>query len=153
MIEEKHPNKLYTLIGLSLIVLLGGTLSVLFMGPESDDPPPLPPPPDLAAECKQVITSLILAVQVYDDDNGTYPESGIDNLKESLSETGSEGTPYHPFKGGSVLDPWGHPLVYINNVDGTAPPDWSRFEPYVVYSTGPNGKDERGEGDDVASWN
>ena len=151
MIEKKHPNKLYILIGCAIIGFIGIPLSILFLRPDSDESPP--PTPDHAAECRRVITELLMAVQVYDDDNGTYPESGIGKLKERLSETGSEGTPYHTFKEDSILDPWGHPWVYINNVDGTAPPDWSRFEPYVVYSKGPNGKDEQGEGDDIASWN
>ena len=108
---------------------------------------------DHTPDAKRILTDLLVAVQVYDDNNGTYPPSGIENLKESLMEDGPEGTPYHPFKDGSTLDPWGQPWIYINNVDGTAPPDWPRFDSYVIYSKGPDGKDELGDGDDVASWN
>lgn len=43
-----------------------------------------------------------------------------------------------------LLDLWGHPYVYI-----AAP---SSGKPFVIYSRGPNGIDNGGEGDDIASW-
>ena len=124
-------------------------LLITSCSPDAPDSPEIDHHPD----AERIITDLLVAVQVYDDNNGSYPPSGIGNLKESLLEDGPEGTPYHQFKDGSTLDPWGQPWIYINNVDGTAPSDWPRFESYVIYSRGPDGSDELGEGDDVASWN
>lgn len=43
-----------------------------------------------------------------------------------------------------LLDMWGHPYVY------TAAP--SHGAPFVIYSLGPDGIDNGGEGDDIASW-
>jgi hypothetical protein len=54
-----------------------------------------------------------------------------------------------------VLDPWGHPFVYYNNVDKSAPKDWTPYHKssFDLYSFGPDGKDDKGNGDDVSNWN
>lgn len=113
------------------------------------------PEPDPAGSCKRLVEGLIHAVQAHDDHLGTYPPSGNRGLVEALSRKKPDGAPYFAFAldaEGRVIDPWGRPLLYVNNVDGSAPAGWPRFEPYAVYSTGPDGRDDQGKGDDVASW-
>lgn len=112
---------------------------------------PAPPKPDPGAECRRRIVAIMVAVQRYDDENGSYPASGVENLITTLAKKGANGKPQLEFPDGPN-DPWGHPWVYVNTTDGSAPEGWSQFEAYSVYSFGPNGKDEKGEGDDVASW-
>ena len=48
-----------------------------------------------------------------------------------------------PVRGGMPVDPWGKPLVY--QPSETAPAG------YVLYSAGPNGRDEAGAGDDLGA--
>ncbi len=48
-------------------------------------------------------------------------------------------------KQGRLCDPWGQPYRYLN-------PARHGKQPAELYSFGPNGKDEDGEGDDIASW-
>ncbi len=59
-------------------------------------------------------------------------------------------------KDGRVLDSWGNPLIYKNHVK-----NWPKNKDDKnvhnkqgadVYSCGPNGKDEGGEGDDIGNW-
>ena len=54
----------------------------------------------------------------------------------------SEKTRFDP--AGNLNDLWGHPYVYI--------PSPSHGAEFAIYSLGPNGVDEKGEGDDIASW-
>ncbi|MFC1678804.1 HEAT repeat domain-containing protein [Elusimicrobiota bacterium] len=46
--------------------------------------------------------------------------------------------------GGELLDLWGNPYQYD--------PSPSHGAQFAIYSFGPNGKDEKGQGDDIASW-
>lgn len=120
--------------------------------------PAEPPTADRSAACKRLIDGLVQAVQRFDDRNGAYPPSGNAALVAALTRKGADGGACFTFAPetldvqGLVVDPWGRPLLYINNLDGTAPAGWSRFEPFCVYSAGPDGRDEGGKGDDIASW-
>ena len=71
------------------------------------------------------IAELRQQVEAYRVDHGAYPKS-LDDVRP----------------GQHSLDPWGQPYVYRAS-DRTL----------VLYSTGKNGSDEQGQGDDVVSWN
>ena len=43
---------------------------------------------------------------------------------------------------------WGYPYVY-QRYD---PYNYLRWHTYVIYSVGPNGGDEHGNGDDIGNW-
>ena len=130
---------------------LASALGLVILASCGKEEPHPPPKPDPIEECRKMIIGIMVAVQRYDDQNGSYPASGAEALVHTLGEPGPDGGPYLAFPNG-LNDPWGNPWIYVNNVDGTAPEGWGQFEPYAVYSFGPNGKDEKGEGDDIASW-
>ena len=53
------------------------------------------------------------------------------------------------------LDPWGNPYVYrewASVPDALKKDQPHATERFVIYSLGPNGRDDQGEGDDIASW-
>lgn len=50
-------------------------------------------------------------------------------------------------KDGLLIDPWGHPYVYQRYDPG----DNLKWHTYVIYSIGPNGVDEDGNGDDIGN--
>jgi hypothetical protein len=98
--------------------------------------------------CRGLVENLRLALRNFEADNGADPPSGNANLVKALATPGPKKLPYFEFaKGmlnaeGEVLDPWGRPFVYrviagggVGSVD--------------LYSTGPDGKDDRGTGDDI----
>ena len=58
-------------------------------------------------------------------------------------------------KEGSLVDAWGHPFHVLLDLDydGAVTVGTEKVaSPVAVWSDGPNGKDEKGAGDDVASW-
>ena len=107
--------------------------------------------PDLEKKrkaCRGLVENLGLALRNYEADLGADPPTGNANLVKALSVPGPKKLPYFEFvKGmlnadGEVLDPWGRPIVY-RVVPGGAPGSVD------LYSTGPDGKDDRGGGDDI----
>ena len=96
------------------------------------------------------ITLLEIALREYRIEQGKYPPAGNESLVHNLSggkEEGGEKTirRYFDFKSasvqsGSVLDPWGAPYRYLLHAS----------EQFQLYSAGPNGIDERGNGDDIS---
>lgn len=98
----------------------------------------------LAESSKNLLDALKSALEMYQRDKGTYPPSGSVSLSKALAREGVEGYVKLPKtffdKEGRILDEWGRPLVY------------TRLAPnqYLLYSVGPNGKDETGTGDDIA---
>lgn len=74
------------------------------------------------------------------------------------------------------LDPWGNPFIYFHNRDYQSPEivskyrvldkttfkaipqksektgNWHGFDSFQLWSAGPDGKNEDGEGDDITSW-
>ena len=103
-------------------------------------------------KARSAIAALEAAIDMYDMDIGVYPPSGGVNLVRELTDSTDpdwEG-PYMRFKnedleGGSYLDSWGNPYVYIN-------PGVNNPKFYDIYSFGPDGVDEQGKGDDITNW-
>ena len=84
------------------------------------------------------------ALNTYRTDHGSYPPGPNSAMVEAL-QTGSieSARPYMTFKAdelaeGELTDPWGNPYVYK-----------SSGETALIYSTGPDGCDDDGLGDDV----
>lgn len=93
-------------------------------------------------DTKAVLHSVWQALEHYRMDRGGFPKSGARDLAAALTD------PRMPYiqvpagtinSAGELLDGWGRPLHY-SLTDAGAP---------VVYSIGPNGRDEGGGGDDV----
>lgn len=113
-----------------------------------------------SAECEAMIEQLFAAAKFYELDWAVYPASGNPSLVKALQKAGPKKASYYAFPKdllndkGEVLDPWGRPLVYINNQDKSAPKDWKARHTRGVdlYSFGPDGKDNQGGGDDVNNW-
>jgi hypothetical protein len=90
--------------------------------------------------CRVLLKNLSLALRLYELDHAAYPDA----LAQGLQTRGPKKLPYFEFTPdllndkGEALDVWGKPLVYKKVRDG-----------FVLYSVGPNGKDEDGQGDDV----
>ena len=99
------------------------------------------------ATCEAIISSLEQALAMYEMDHGNYPPS-LALLSESQ---GKRGHIYFEFKPNQkdgvrrILDLWGHPLVYR-----IRPEEKGRHQ-VLLYSTGPNGIDEKCKGDDVSN--
>ena len=51
---------------------------------------------------------------------------------------------------GRMLDPWGNPIMFQNNIEDRKKKNLPYTQPYVLTSFGPNGEDDCGEGDDVS---
>lgn len=110
--------------------------------------------------CEKLIDDLTTAVQMYSFDTNALPTSGSAALASALRGRNSKGYAYFAFSKatlnakGEVIDPWGRPVVYINNRDGSAPKGWKPYfkNSFDLYSFGPNGKDQRGSGDDACNW-
>lgn len=83
------------------------------------------------------------ALEHYRMDRGDYPGGGAKALATALTDPRN---PYVQLPAGSVsaagelVDGWGRPLHYVRGADGGA----------VVYSYGPNGRDDGGGADDIA---
>lgn len=111
------------------------------------------------AQCRADLRNLEQALQVSQIDLGKYPSSGNANMVRALSAPPGA-IPYLVFppealdSDGRLLDPWKKPFVYLNNADGSAPPTWAPRNRsfFDLYSYGPDGVDNRGEGDDVTNW-
>lgn len=134
----QHRNKKYTarresgftLIEVLLVVVIIGILVAVVM-------------PKLAgrgkeaqiAAAKASIENISLALDVYEVDNGSYPQS-----LQSLITKGSELNWRGPYlkKGEIPLDPWGKEFSYTTKDNG-----------YEIKSYGPNGSD--GGGDDITN--
>lgn len=96
---------------------------------------------------KETIAEIELGLKRYKMVNGKYPEDDNRNLVSALCPD------YINFqsediKEGLLIDPWGYPYVY-QRYD---PYDYLRWHTYVIYSVGPNGGDENGNGDDIGNW-
>lgn len=109
------------------------------------------------------LVAISKAIHEYRRETGQYPLSGNKNLLACLSKKSKAGgEPFlRPRSGivsvdGELLDVWGRPYVYIENRSRT--PRYSPNTPtYLLYSVGPNGKDETFPdpdpyGDDICNW-
>ena len=89
------------------------------------------------------------AIALYEADTGKCPPDGNANLVRALGSSGPKKISYYEFRdeqlsGGQWLDVWANPFVYR-----LRPSPGAGQRPYEFYSVGPNGRDEKGEGDDV----
>jgi hypothetical protein len=131
------------------------------------------------AVAKVTIDNLRTALSCYYQDVMYYPigvaekDDGNVNIvlalhdePESMGGRGGPSSPYYEFKetdlkpskhvpGASVLvDPWGTPWRYVSARDSTGilRPGMHNEGSYDLWSCGPNRKDEKGAGDDIANW-
>ena len=106
---------------------------------------------------KVTIASLETAIAEYTGDMGKYPPTGNGPMIAALQDDPSNADwagPYMEFKqdeltNGELVDPWGHPYVYVS-VNGGAPDHRERS--FDLHSFGPNGVDDQGTGDDLVNW-
>ena len=124
-------KKGFTLGELMLVVIIIGTLVAMVM-------------PRLAGRTEQakraaakadIEANISSALDLYEIDNGSYPES-LDLLMEKKNGKG-------PYLKKRAIDPWGHQYKYT--YPGT-------HGDYDLYSFGKDGVDNNGEGDDIANW-
>ena len=89
------------------------------------------------------ISSLELALNSYEVDNGSYPQgtAGLNALVEQPNNMESWKGPY--MTKGIPLDPWGHPYIY--NYPGKANP-----RHFDLSSMGKDG--QAGTDDDITNW-
>jgi len=96
------------------------------------------------SHCHTIVSSVAGAIEAYQRDTKKYPPAN--GLVAALQGKAKNGKPYHEFgkdevSGGQVVDPWGHPMIY-------KPGGKKGFE---LYSVGPDGKDNGGQGDDIGN--
>jgi hypothetical protein len=110
--------------------------------------------------CRDMLDELSMACKAYHFDFTFYPPTGNKNMIQRLAAKGPRNMEYYDVKGnviikqGELMDPWGSQVIYINNTDNTAPKGWVPHNTKAVdiYSYGPNGKDDKGGGDDINNW-
>ena len=131
MMVHRNKNSGFTLVELMLVVIIIGTLVAMVM-------------PRLAGRTEQakraaakadIEANIASGLDLYEIDNGAYPES-LDVLLEKKDGKG-------PYLKKRAIDPWGHPYKYT--YPGT-------HGDYDLYSFGKDGIDNSGEGDDVTNW-
>jgi hypothetical protein len=139
----------------------------------------LRPIPARKALARMTLQQLRLALQYYYEDVGYYPtgdaerDEGNINMVLALSDAkvaeggkGGPNSPYYLFKERDLkpseyvpsrnllVDPWGKPWRYRRAEDdqGNIKPSIHNKDSYDLWSCGPNMKDEKGLGDDIANW-
>jgi len=90
------------------------------------------------------ISSLEVALDAFEIDNGYYPEGGVEALQVLTERPAGSLTWRGPYlRRAIVADPWGNPYRYEY-------PGRNNLEGYDLSSMGPDGKP--GGGDDVVNW-
>ena len=127
------------------------------------------------AKAQQIVKSLKIALVQYKREYKTYPPSSdtFDNDFKWQSETSVPDSLFKYLCGdisqykrgyemdqymdatdiddkGRMLDPWGNPIMFQNNIEDRKKKNLPYTQPYVLTSFGPNGEDDRGEGDDIS---
>jgi general secretion pathway protein G len=128
---KKLNKKGFTLVELMIVVVVIATLVAMVM-------PRLAGKTDQAkraAAKADIEANIASGLDLYEADNGTFPES-IDVLLQKKDGKG-------PYLKKRAIDPWGHPYKYT--FPGT-------HGDYDLYSFGRDGVDNNGEGDDIANW-
>lgn len=132
-------------------------------------------PPESArrAKAQVVVVGLTTAMKAFYAEYGHWPLQSSKNedkeyrpdYKQCLAAVGGQNPreivfyeyPQHDFdKQGRYLDSWKHPFNVLAdwNGDGDITVGTNRVQAgVVVWSNGPNGINEFGEGDDIVSWN
>lgn len=125
----------FTLIEIMLVVIIIGILAAMVV-------------PRLTGRSEEarrsvaktdIESNLALALDLYEMDNGTYPNN-LDDLRTKPTEAINWKGPYIKKRS---LDPWGRSYVY--KYPGVHNPD-----SYDLYSLGRDGQE--GGGDDVVNW-
>jgi|EndMetStandDraft_5_1072996.scaffolds.fasta_scaffold92327_2 general secretion pathway protein G len=81
------------------------------------------------------------------DHSGTFPEGGPEVIDTLLTpSTGPDGRQFEPYLPTKPLDAWQHAFFYEFPTSKT-----TITEP-AIWSSGPDGKNDNGGGDDIASW-
>ena len=150
--QSSIRNVAFTLVELLVVIaILGILISLVTAGAQAARRKAA------VTKAKTTIASLETAIAMYSGDMGSYPLSGNDKLVSALQDDPDNidwQGPYMEFKqdelkDGELVDPWGHPYVYLS-VNGGSPEH--RPKSYDLYSLGPNGADEQGGGDDIINW-
>ena len=130
MKEQERFLKGFTLVELMLVVIIIGVLVGMIMprlAGRSQEA-------RIAAAQADIFSNISTALDLYELDNGKYPQS----LDELLKKTEGKG----PYLKRRPVDPWRKPYKYKS--PGT------HTEDYDLYSLGPDGQE--GNSDDVTNW-
>lgn len=125
----------FTLIELMLVVIILGVLVAMVV----------PRLTGRSEEARQSVAradidaNISLALDLYELDNGAYPQ----NLEALLTKPGSAVNWRGPYLKKKPLDPWGNPYQYKF-------PGQHNRDSYDLYSLGRDAKE--GGGDDVTNW-
>lgn len=108
-------------------------------------------------KAKTEIYSLSTSIKAYELDYSDYPPDGITNLYLALTSNSKNGPYIEKSKwnidgANRILDPWGKPYVYYNNVDGSTWAHARNVDSFDLYSYGPDGINNNGNGDDIGNW-
>ena len=114
---------------------------------------------DAEVESDRALMDVLLASEDASGPRGLNPraESFFSANKTASAENPRDGVVYTPAGGGTLYDPWGNLYRLIIDVDRNGrcklpSGDGVVGKEVLVWSLGPNGKDERGHGDDVIVW-
>jgi general secretion pathway protein G len=145
-------NVAFTLVELLVVIaILGILISLVTAGAQAARRR------GAVTKAKTTVAALETAIAMYEGDLGAYPPTGNAELVSALQDDPGDvdwNGPYMEFKHDELkdeqlLDPWGHPYVYVS-VNGGSPEHRSRS--YDLCSLGQNGKDDGGAGDDIVNW-
>lgn len=93
---------------------------------------------------RSMLSMIVQALDAYRMDRGTYPASGAKSLAQALANSTNPYVTALPSgainAAGEWTDGWGTPLHYAHRADGKV----------ILYSWGPNKRDDGGTGDDIA---
>jgi len=136
-VQKQKLNRAFTLTELMLVVVIIGILAAIVI-------------PKIAGKSEQarvtaaqtdIKAGIKAALDSYEIDNGTYPKSLQDLLKQPANARNWHGPYFDPPQ--LPVDPWGYPYVYYypgkHNPNG-----------YDLLSVGPDGKE--GTEDDIGNW-
>ena len=129
-------NHGFTLIEIMLVVIILGVLAAMVV-------PRLTGRSDEARQSvakTDIESNLALAIDLYEVDNGGYPDS-LDDLLRAPSGGGTSWK--GPYLKKIPNDPWGRPYVYKH-------PGTHNADTYDLYSLGKTGQEGAG---DITNWN
>jgi len=129
--KSKRFLKGFTLVELMLVVVIIGVLVGMIMprlAGRSQEA-------RIAAAQADIFSNISTALDLYELDNGKYPQS----LDELLKKTEGKG----PYLKRRPVDPWRRPYKYKS-------PGTHNTEDYDLYSLGPDGQE--GNSDDITNW-